>query len=187
MRRVRQISFSHCGPAVIVMLLSYQGIRAYQRDIVAAAGVGYKLKTHGMTVPELALAVKHIAPQVQFWWKEHASLNDLKEITTTHNHPVGVEWQGVFEEYADDDDGHYAIVTHIDTINNEIIMADPFKKYAGTDRHFAVTFFEGRWWDTNEVIDPITRHREVKKDDHMLFIITPKEAVFPETLGMQRG
>jgi predicted double-glycine peptidase len=186
MQRVKQITSYHCGPAVVKMLASCQGVAVKQADIVAAAGIGRRLKIYGMTVAEMGRAVNRLWPQLQLWSKDNASLKELQELVNAYGQPVGVEWQGVFEEYEDEDNGHYAVVVQIDMANNVILLADPFKKYAGKDRRFSIIDFEHRWWDTNEIIDSRTGKHKLMKDYHMMFIVTPKGATFPEILGMER-
>ena len=187
MKRVKQITSYHCGPAVLKMLLSFQGVIIKQKEIVTAAGIGRRLKTYGMTVAEMDVSVNKLFPQLQLWHKDNASLKDLQELVQTYTVPVGVEWQGVFEEYEDEDNGHYAVVVHADMANNIILLADPFKKYAGRDRRFSIIDFEHRWWDTNEVTDLRMGKHKLIKDYHMMFIVVPKEVTFPESLGMVKG
>lgn len=184
MKRVKQITPYHCGPAVIKMLASWQGVTVKQKDIVAAAGIGRRLKIYGMTVAEMSRAVSRLWPGLQLWYKDNASLKELQELVEAYGQPVGVEWQGVFEEYEDEDSGHYAVVVHVDMANNVILLADPFKKYAGKDRRFSISDFEHRWWDTNEITDSRTGKHKLVKDYHLMFTVTPKEATFPESLGM---
>ena len=187
MKRVKQITSYHCGPAVLKMLLSFQGVIIKQKEIVTAAEIGRRLKTYGMTVAEMDVSVNKLFPQLQLWHKDNASLKDLQELVQTYTVPVGVEWQGVFEEYEDEDNGHYAVVVHADMANNIILLADPFKKYAGKDRRFSIIDFEHRWWDTNEVTDLRMGKHKLIKDYHMMFIVVPKEVTFPESLGMVKG
>lgn len=187
MRRVEQITVSHCGPAVCVMLLSFLGVDLSQESIVEAAGVNSKIEEFGILVPEMGRAIKYLVPQFQFWYKENSTLTDLKEIIRSHKYPVGVEWQGVFYEDADEDNGHYSIVTHIDTINNLIVLTDPYKRFAGIDRTFHVLEFENRWWDENEIHDSQTGKTELVRDYHMMFLVTDKNASFPESIGMIRS
>jgi len=186
MKRVKQITSYHCGPAVVKMLASWQGMAVKQKDIVAAAGIGRRLKIYGMTVAEMSRAVNRLWPELQLWYKDNASLRELQELVKVYGQPVGVEWQGVFEEYEDEDNGHYAVVVHVDMINNVILLADPFRKYAGKDRRFSIIDFEHRWWDTNEIIDPRTGKHKLMKDYHMMFIIARAEESFPEDFGMLR-
>jgi predicted double-glycine peptidase len=187
MKRVRQISTAHCGPATVKMLISYLGIKVLQRQIVEVMEARKKLRTHGMTVRELAIAVERLFPELQFWSKEDSSLADLAAVVNKYKYPVGVEWQGEFEEYSDDDDGHYSVVTEIDLSTNRVMLSDPYWLFAGSDRHFSVRDFEERWWDTNEIIDKVNRKRFYVEDFHLMFIVTPKNVTFPEELGMIRG
>lgn len=187
MRRVKQITAYHCGPAVVKMLVSFQGISVKQKQIVAAAGIGRRLKIYGMTVVEMSRAVSQLFPQLQLWYKDKSSLKELQILVRDYQLPVGVEWQGVFEEYADEDSGHYAVVVQVDMARNIIMLADPFKKYAGKDRRFSIIDFEHRWWDTNEITDARTGKHKLVTDYHMMFIIVPQEVTGPESLGMKRG
>ena len=187
MRRVEQITWSHCGPASCVMLLSFLGVDLSQESIVEMGGASYKVEEYGMLVPEMGKAVNRLFPQFQFWYKENGTLQDLTKILKEYMYPVAVEWQGIFYEDSDEDDGHYSVVTHIDTTNNIVMLSDPYKRFAGNDRMFHIMEFEGRWWDENEVRDPLTGRVEYKTDNHMMFIITSKDVTFPESLGMVRG
>lgn len=189
MERVKQRTLSHCGPAVLEMLLTYLDIKVNQDAFVDATGVAPKLKRHGMTVKELSLGIKRLVPQVQFWYKHHAAIDDITTIINTFKHPVGVEWQGIFGKHAgkDKDDGHYSIITWFDQHQKVFRIADPFPPFAGRDRRIAIKKFESRWWDLNEVKSVKTGRRRHVKDLRMLFIITPKKVVFPKDLGMRKG
>lgn len=187
MKRVRQLTSSHCGPAALEMLLSFLGVYLDQEKLVEAAEAGSKLEEYGMTVGEMGLAVKRLAPQLAFWFKTNSSLAEISQIIKNYGFPVGVEWQGVFYEDADDDNGHYGVVTHIDTINNIIVVSDPYKRFAGTDRQFHVLEFQDRWWDENEIRDPVTGRVDLVRDERMVFVITPGDCSWPESLGMARG
>lgn len=189
MKRVMQISESHCGPAVLKMLLSYVGEKAMQRNIVESMGVRDRLREHGMNVKQLAQAVTLIAPTMQFWYKDYAKLKELARVVNEFEYPVGVEWQGLFgdvDDEEDDDSGHYSIVTGVDLYNNEVFVADPYHLYAGKDRKFSVKQFEERWWDDNEVTGLDGRKRFIE-DYHMMFLVTPKFESFPLELGMSKG
>ena len=187
MRRVKQITSYHCGPAVVKMLLSCQGVTVNQKDIVAAAGIGRHLKIYGMTVAEMSQAVSRLFPKLQLWYKDNSNLKELQTVIRDYQVPVGVEWQGVFEEYEDEDNGHYAVVVYLNMADNVILLADPFKKYAGKDRRFSIIDFEHRWWDINEISDPRTGKHKLVKDYHMMFMILPQELAWPESLGGIRG
>src|SRR5215208_4104092 len=90
--RFRQISESHCGPAVIQMLLSNEGLEVTQEDVAEAGGASSLIELNGMRVDQLALAVSRLAPQVMFYYKHHASLRDLIQAVNQYRYPVGVEW-----------------------------------------------------------------------------------------------
>ena len=188
LKRVSQITDSHCGPAVLQMLLSNLDIQATQDDVARAAGVTDVIEMHGTRVDQLAQAVHTLAPEVQFWHKDHATLDDLTTIVSEHGYPVGVEWQGVFEEDNDPepDYGHYSIVTAIEAEKRLLIMVDPYRNYILTDRVFTLDEFDHRWWDTNMIPD-ISGQSRLVKDDHMLFLVTTPLAEFPATLGMSKG
>lgn len=190
--RLRQLKISYCGPAVLAMLLKFQGVTTDQEKIVKATGVALKIKERGMTIAELALATKRLTPHLQFWFKRYATLDELSQLVNLYHYPVGVEWQGVFtyenkQEKSDDDPGHYSVVTKINRQQNYLLLADPFKDYAGQDRRFRLLTFERRWWDINQVIDPKTQRRHQVDDYHALFIITPQKEIFPKKFKMKRG
>ena len=187
MKRVCQKTNSHCGPAVLEMLFSFVGAYFDQDEFVHTIGKDEdSLKVYGMTVAEMSKASKMLAPEYNFWFKENSSLSDLQQIVKEYGFPVGIEWQGVFYEDADEDDGHYSVVTYVDTVNNIIMLSDPYKRFAGSDRTFHIMEFDHRWWDENEVVDRELNRKFITREEHMMFLVTPKEAIFPETLGMIR-
>ncbi len=184
--RISQKTFDHCGPAVLEMLVRFLGMKVDQDQFVTAAKVKHKLKKHGMNIADLGSAVHKLIPNVHFWFKQKATLSDLVKITQTYRIPVGVEWQGVFGKYSDGDDGHYSIVTRINRRRKTITLADPFPRFAGTDRTFTLTEFQKRWWDYNDVKNPKTKKLRHVKDHHMLFIVTSKRSRFPHVLKMKQ-
>jgi hypothetical protein len=161
--RVRQLSSSHCGPASLQILLSHFGITAHQEEIVEAGGVRETIVKRGMSVAQLARAVRNIDPRMSLWVKRESTLSDLVKMVREYNYPVAINWQGVFEqggeyESVDEDDngeddgtlgdqGHYSVIIDVDTANNYIRIVDPYGHYAGKDRFFMIQEFLGRWWD----------------------------------------
>jgi len=190
LKRIVQDNDSYCGPAVLAMLFDYWKIQFAQNDFVEAADVKKKIKKHGMTVEEMALSVRKLTPEFRFWYKRNSNLDEMAKIVNEYQIPVGIEWQGLFsneevdEDSIDDDPGHYSVVTKIDLKKGFIWIADPYKTYAGKDRRFTILGFERRWWDINEVVNPVTRRRKEVDDYHALFIIVPKEFLFPVELEM---
>jgi hypothetical protein len=198
MKRVRQRTVSHCGPAVLEMLCSYIGQEVDQDTFVEASSIGYdRFYTHGMTIDEMSYAVTKAVPEGQFWFKDYSSVSELTQIVRVYKYPVGIEWQGIFDyeieedtddEYGeeDDDEGHYSVVTDIDSLNNQILISDPERHYAGVDRKFRVMDFVRRWWDENKVFD-LSGKLRYEEDFRVMFIVTPKDSIFPEHLGMMKG
>jgi hypothetical protein len=214
-QRFQQISESHCGPAVIQMMLSDLGIEVSQEQVAEAGGATSLIDMHGMRIDQLALAVRRLSTQVIFYYKDHATIDDLVRIVTDYRHPAGVEWQGVFEdedaarldrankawsenwhalpsetslpmdsESQDTDYGHYSLVTRAIRRRRELIIADPYKDFFTQARIFDFSEFEARWYDYNEVIDPATGQPMIVEDFHALFVVTRRNVVFPQRLGM---
>ena len=189
--RFTQISESHCGPAVIQMLLHNLGIEVTQEEVVEAGGASDQIEQMGMRVDQLNQAVRRLAPQTCFWYKDHSTIEELIQIVSKFDYLVGVEWQGVFEDTLEDetqdaDYGHYSVVTMADSKSQKLVIVDPYKDFHSQDRIFTFEFFMTRWWDTNDVADPLTGTNRLVEDLQMMFMITPKEVNFPSLLGMKR-
>lgn len=187
LRRIQQITENHCGPAVMQMLLENIGVNVSQEEITEAAGATHTIETHGTRVDQLAKAVQELAPIAKLWYKEKASVEDLEYVLNECKFPVGVEWQGLFEDMDDDDEdyGHYSIIAHIDKVKDEIIVVDPYKDFVDQSRIVKMSLFLNRWWDFNEVKDLETGEKEFKKDEQLFFVVTPLSITFPAELGMQ--
>jgi hypothetical protein len=143
-----------------------------------------------MNLEELAKACHFIAPNLSFFYKKNSTITELSRLVNAHKTPVGVEWQGIFEdegdESNDEDQGHYSIVTAINTNENYIYLRDPYKNHINYDRKYTILEFERRWWDINEIIHPVS-HRIIEIDDfHAMFIVIPKTHSFPEELNMEK-
>ncbi len=215
-----QISESHCGPAAIQMMLSNLGIEVTQEQVAEAGGAASLIAMQGMRVEQLALAVQRLAPQVVFYYKDHATIDELVRIVNDYRHPAGVEWQGVFEdedaarldranqaytrpasrtgenapgqeglpgnsETQNTDYGHYSLVVRADRRRRELIIADPYKDFFSQARIFGFGEFESRWYDYNEVPDPLTGQPVTAEDYHMLFVVTRRNVLFPLRMGMR--
>ena len=187
MKRVRQIDVYSCGPAVISALFSFLGIRVSQKGVIVSLRAKNKIKTLGLNVKDLARASNAIGKKkVIFWEKTGGRVSDLDTIINKYKFPVGVEWQGVFYEDEDEDNGHYGIITAVDKKAGYLRMADSFSKFAGVDRRFRIKDFEKRWWDQNEIKVAGTSKRRVLTDKRMMFVITPVEAPWLKKLGMKK-
>lgn len=193
LQRIAQINSYYCGPASIQMLLSFHNVFIDQQQVIDTLGIHQKVITHGMTISELGQFVSASYPQFQFWYKFNATISDLSQLINIYHCPVGVEWQGIFDypdedvfEDEDDDPGHISVITGINTSENYIYIADPDAHYAGTDRKFSILQFERRWWDINEIIDPYTHRRQEVDDFHALFVITPVNTSYPESLHLTK-
>jgi hypothetical protein len=172
---------------VLEMLLENIGVNLSQQEITEAAGATQTIETHGTRVDQLAKAVQQLVPIARLWYKEKASLDDLIYVLEEAKYPVGVEWQGLFEDMDDDDEdyGHYSIVSHIDKPRDELIVVDPYKDYVDQNRIIKIGTFLNRWWDFNEVKDPVTGEKVSKKDEQLFFVVVPLAVSFPVELGMQ--
>lgn len=191
--RVTQISEDHCGPAVIQMLLGAIGLDFTQEEITSAAGAAETIEEFGTTVDQLGKAVTVLAPRAQFWYKFHASLDDVRYILD-QGFPVGVEWQGLFydseeEEAAEAEDdhdfGHYSIISHMDDELQQLIIVDPYKDFVKQDRIIEYDFFQRRWWDLNDIRDSYSRQWQTIKDEQLLFFVTPKGTYLPKDMGFK--
>ncbi len=177
LKRVKQITSAHCGPATLVSLFSFLGVRTSQGRIVASLRVKNKIKDTGLTVKDLARGVRIVGKgQFTFWKKQNATIGDLDKIVNKYKFPAGVEWQGVFYEDEEGGNGHYGIITEVNKAKGFLKLADPYKKFAGLDRKFRLSDFEKRWWDENGLI----------YDQKLMFVITSKKETFPRNLGMIR-
>lgn len=185
LKRVKQETIFYCGPAVLQMLLGYLGVKVDQDEIVRAARVGRKIKKHGMTVGELAQAVQKLAPQTIFWYKQRATIMDLRRIINKFNYPAGIEWQGIFGK-TQEDEGHYSIVTQVEAEIEKLAIADPYGKFAGRDRHISMERFKKRWWDTNFIKDAKGGKFKEVKDERMMFVVTPNNVRFPKYLKLRK-
>ncbi|HEX9090675.1 MAG TPA: hypothetical protein VF831_04265 [Anaerolineales bacterium] len=162
-----------------------------QDEVVVAGGASNLIEQMGMRVDQLNQAVRRLAPQTCFWYKDHSTIEELVQIVTDYDSLVGIEWQGVFEDTLEDetedgDYGHYSVVTMADSKRRKLVIVDPYKDFRSQDRVFSYEFFMSRWWDTNDVPDPLTGTNHTVEDHQMMFVITPEEVTFPSLLGMKK-
>jgi len=172
------------------MLLSNVGIELSQEDITRGAGAVTTIEKQGTRVDQLAKAVRRVAPEMQFWYKDSATIDDLRLILRMHEFPVGVEWRGIFGQKESgrlETDGHYSVLTHIDETRRYVTMIDPYEDFVLRDRQVSIPRFVRLWWDTNTYTNRITKQVKVVKDTRLFFVVTPKQTVFPEKLRMKKG
>lgn len=182
MKRMKQISSYHCGPAVVSELFSFIGKNISQRAVVKALRAEKKIVKLGLNMHDLARSAKILGrKEYVFWKKQKATIANLSAAINKYKYPVGVEWQGVFYEDSDEDNGHYAVVTKIDKDTDYLRIYDSYHEFSGVDRRFKIKEFEKRWWDVNKI------HGRNLKDENMMFVITPKNEKWPKKIGMVKG
>lgn len=190
---VPQQTESHCGPAVLQMVLSHLKKYVSQDQIVTAARARSRIKRHGTRPQHLARALSILAPGYAFWFKQNATVADLTTLVHTYQWPVVVNWQGLFYESDKDepkhvphgDFGHYSVVVGIDEKKDTIVLADPYPDYVRAPRAFSLQWFVKRWWDISSETDKRTGKKDVIKTRRFIFLVSPKEAEFPRSLHMQ--
>lgn len=183
-----QISESHCGPAVLHMLLSHIGISVNQRTFTKAARAVHTIAKHGIHVGHMTRAINTLKLDAIIWYKLSATVTDIRVLLETYGYPVGVQWQGLFEDDEDDFDydyGHYSVVTRVG--KRDLVIVDPYKDYAKRDRVIRIATFLKRWWDENTIRDPASGKKHKIKDAHLLFVVTPPSTTFPRSLGLIKG
>ncbi len=184
-----QISESHCGPAVLQMLLGNIGIDISQQAIAEAAGITKTIARDGTRIDHMVKAIENLHINARLWYKAQSTIQDIGLLLDTYRYPVGVEWQGLFETEdteVDGTSGHYSIVTRVDGQNKALIIVDPYKDFAAQDRIIRNTTFLKRWWDENE-IDTASGKVKTIRDNQVLFIVTPLSIQLPESLQILSG
>ncbi|MEO8580951.1 MAG: cysteine peptidase family C39 domain-containing protein [Patescibacteria group bacterium] len=189
--RVVQQTDSHCGPAVLQLLYAHRKKNFTQDEIVAAARIGKLIKSRGSRPKQLAKAVQKLTPNLQFWFKQGATSEDLHTLIKKYKLPVAINWQGLFyntpeeERRSSGDRGHYSVVINIDPRKDSIRIADPYPDFARKPRTFSLEWFEKRWWDSARDKNPKSGRIESIETKHFIYILTPKSVTFPAKLGMQ--
>jgi len=193
LQRFQQISESHCGPAVIQMLLNAVDVSTTQEAITRAAGAEETIEEKGTRIDQLARAATIIAPRHIFWYKYYSSIEDI-EYVLQRGYGVGVEWQGLFydtiEEQEEEEDygesGHYSIISFLDQELEQLILVDPYKDFARQNRILPIEMFVRRWWDKNDIYDPVLGKTRTVIDEQLLFFVTPATELFPEERGFKQ-
>lgn len=201
--RIRQLNNSFCGPATLQILLSHFGLIADQNKLVEAATTREHALRKGMSIELLALAVKNLFPAYRLWAKREASVADLEKMVRECNYPVGIDWQGIFEddEYPDDhetiyttlpgeDDseckgetGHYSVIIDADSSKNYVRMLNPYGHFSEKDQFIDLNDFLKRWWDDRMDYFPDGSKKYVF-EKKLMFVVVPMGVTIPESLGM---
>lgn len=184
MRRVRQKTSAHCGPAVLQMLVSLYDYRISQDSFVKASGIRNIIKSRGMSPKQLGKAIKKLT-DLHFYTKQNTTITELFNLVRKYKIPVGVEWQGVFGKYSDGDDGHYSIVVNVDKRERTVTIADPFRNYARRDRVFKIEEFAKRWWDYNVIHLQSRKHRKIN-DRQLIFLVASDEIKFSRRFKLKK-
>lgn len=189
---VNQKTPSHCGPAVMQMLLSYLKVKTTQDEVVAAGKVQRRIRQYGMRPDMMATALKSLSPKHALWFKQNATMADIATLIEKYKTPVGINWQGLFYHTAleeklsgsKSDRGHYSIIVGINKKHTQIAILDPYHDHQANPRIFSYRWFYRRWWDY--VTEPDKKTGKSKRHDtkRLIFIITPKTAEFPKEMGL---
>jgi hypothetical protein len=192
--QITQISESHCGAAVLQMLLETMGVTTDQKTIAEAARVENTIEEHGMRIDQIAIACNRIAPHLAFWYKYYSSLEDLRYLLKK-DIAVGVEWQGLFYQSVEEEEkegkdeadyGHYSAISFYDEELQQLVIVDPYKDFANQNRVFSLETFLERWWDTNEIKNEHTGKKEIVEDNRLLFFLTSSEEKVPTEMGFKQ-
>jgi len=201
LERVKQKNGSYCAPATVQILAGHFGVPLDQDAVAEVAGGEKRVIVRGMSVEQMAMAVKKLMPDYSFWLKTEAELDDIEKMVRVYNYPVAVDWQGIFEkreyetdlsevsEYIDEpmcrgDEGHYSVVVDLDRAKNFVRITDPYGHYSEADRYIRLEEFQERWWD-----DRMDYFEDGSKKyfyaNRLMFAIVPKGVRLPETIGMR--
>ena len=187
LRRIVQLP-AYCGPATLGMMLSQYGVIAGQRAIAQEGRAESLIQDLGTRIDQLALATRNIASHLRMWAKRNATFEDINTLINISGLPVGVEWQDVGANAQwEDDNGHYSVVIGIDMEDKTLTIRNPETCGDGTDQTHTFESFDKAWYDTNLVgEDAPDEAKEWMDDYHVLFVIAPKDMVFPETLNLKK-
>jgi hypothetical protein len=189
--RVQQITESHCGPATLQMLLANMGVLTTQEEISRLAEAESTIEEDGTRPDQLAFATFQLAPHLTFWYKDQATVENIKYILG-QGYPIGVEWQGLFHDSEEEealaephDRGHYSIISSLSDDEQGLIIVNPHQDFAYHNRPFPLQTFLRRWWDTNTIINPYSGKKIIVEDLRLLFFLAPQTEVFPPFLNLE--
>ncbi len=76
-------------------------------------------------------------------------------------------------------------MTGIDYAQQVIVLVDPYKEFVDEERIIDIYKFMNRWWDTNDVSDPVTKEKKRVRDEKLLFVVSRRNPQLMEKLGMK--
>lgn len=172
---------AYCGPATLEMLFSFYGETITQDDIVETLGVKDSIvQDVGTSILQLSQAVNDLAPDYTLMVKYNSCLDDLIWLTCDLLLPAGVEWRGRFLEPDGRvwEEGHYSVVTGIDSERKLLHIIDPEPKDVLTPNdQIGFGEFERRWWDDNRIWLPGSNSgvKETIRNRRMIFVLIPEK------------
>lgn len=122
----------YCGPACLVMIFDYYGIKMTEKEIAKKAG---SIRSIGTNTKGLVKVAKELGFKTIL--KDNADIKDLKSFIKKEI-PVIVDWFSPEGE----PDGHYSVVVNIDKQN--IYLQDP---ELGHLRSLNLQVFKRLWFD----------------------------------------
>jgi ABC-type bacteriocin/lantibiotic exporter with double-glycine peptidase domain len=148
-----------CGPVVLKIVMDYFGVPASEEELAKLANTDERW---GTSIDGMAAAAKHFGFDV--FYKEDATIEELKEYVLEKNVPVIVRW--FFE-----DEGHYSIV--VDVTEKNIVMVDPLHKIFRVikKRVMPIEKFSKAWFDLAESERRESLPREIVRN--FMMVLTP--------------
>lgn len=119
-----------CGPAALVVVLDYFGVRVTMKKLARETGC---TEEKGVEGAGLVRAAKRYG--MDGWVKDKAEMADLREWVKRRQVPVIVDWFSV-------DDGHYSVV--VDVGRKYVYLMDP---EIGKVRKLPLSTFYRVWFD----------------------------------------
>jgi len=157
------------------MMLRKYKVKVSQREIAAATQAGPTLHEHGCRIDQLSLAVATVTPSYRLLARYDASIDEVRHMINDFGLPVGVEWRGQFlhDDGSRYEDGHYSLVTHVDTTHGLLKIIDPDETSALRGGEISMAEFEPRWWDENWLGSPIDPASPLVRNYHLMFVVVP--------------
>ena len=155
-----QKKWGFCGPVILKIVMGYYGVYASEKELIRLSDAH---KRWGTSVSGMVSAAKHFGFGV--FYKEDASINDLKNYVLKKKMPVIVRW--FFEDI-----GHYSIV--VDVTDKNIVMVDPLNRIFKIIRKRIIPIekFSRIWFDLAESERRVALPREIVRN--FIMVLIPK-------------